>query len=68
MTLEQQENDEEINDDYRPTTNGSDTTASPETNPENEDSVSSNGTIAGPSGINGTAPAAPITPNWNQSK
>ncbi|XP_055313183.1 striatin-interacting protein 1 homolog isoform X2 [Sitodiplosis mosellana] len=62
MTLEQQENDEEINDDYRPTTNGTDTTTPPENpNPENEDTVSSNGTTALTMAPSTTAP-----PNWNQ--
>lgn len=62
--MEQQENEEEINDDYRPTTNGTDTTAPPENpNPENDDTISSNGTAAPTN-----APSTSAPPNWNQSK
>lgn len=76
MQMEQQENDEEINDDYRPTTNGSDTTApSSEQNLDNDDGVNPNN--GGTTGITGDgdvsgAPAASATtsvpPNWNQSE
>lgn len=61
--MEQQENEEEINDDYRPTTNGSDTSTLPEANIENEDNVSSNGTMAA---VN--PPPTTDPPNWNQSE
>lgn len=68
MTMEQQENDEEINDEYRPTTNGSDIPTSMETNAESEDAVSSNGPIASTSAAAGIPPPQTPAPlNWNQS-
>ncbi|XP_031640439.1 striatin-interacting protein 1 homolog isoform X2 [Contarinia nasturtii] len=64
MTMEQQENDEEINDEYRPTTNGSDISTSMETNTEGEEgAVSSNGTIAS-TNANAASTSMPLT--WNQ--
>lgn len=60
MTLEQQENDEEINDEYRPATNGSDTsTPNAESNADNDDSVANGTTNLG----NGVATS--ITGNGN---
>lgn len=67
MTLEQQENEEEINDEYRPTTNGSDTTTLPETNPENEDNLTTNGTSAAATAVSTSTAADAALPNWNQS-
>lgn len=52
MTIEQQENDDEINDEYRPTTNGSDTTTlNSETNADNDECVANGTNNLGTNGL-----------------
>lgn len=66
MEAQQQENEEEITDDYRPTTNGSDTTATSNVNSlENEDTndtknVNFDGTTSSSTGATST-PSVSLT-------
>lgn len=71
MEAQQQENEEEITDDYRPTTNGSDTTATSTSINENGDSNGAKGDADGTTSLNAatstTAPSVSFAPNSGTS-
>lgn len=63
MESQQQENEDEINDDYRPTTNGNDTANPNENNSENDDNNGMKAATLNGSASTSGAPSARLQSN-----